>query len=420
MKRSVIASLAMTYIFISYNCSCSSTKKCTGSTTPVVQDSTKSYSDLSQYKMLPIKANKTYTLESIWDLQGETYMLPEGVTLKSIGGVFKNGILIGNNTKIEPEQRLFDKVRIEGMWDVPEITTSYFVDLNYVNSLRDVLALANPVVNNTILIEKGKYWVSVSKSSECALTIPSNSTLILDGIIELTPNDFRGYNIVYITGENVHIRGDGEIIGDKFTHKGGDGEWGMGVMFADATGCTLSGLSIKNCWGDCVYVGDNSSNIIISKCKLDNGRRQGVSITSGRNITISDCVISNVYGISPEFAVDIEPNDNESVDGIKIERVTIEDCGGGITTKASGENSIIENITIEDCKVLGSIKFYSYRVRNVKGLTMQNCIGDFIGDETILFQHNENVIAKNNCVNRNRSPYKIQKCKNTTIDRVKQ
>lgn len=70
--------------------------------------------NLSKYKTLPIKVNKTYTLKSNWDMKGETYVLPEGVTLKSRGGVFKNGTLIGNETKIDSKNPFFEEVSIMG------------------------------------------------------------------------------------------------------------------------------------------------------------------------------------------------------------------------------------------------------------------------------------------------------------------
>ena len=209
------------------NCGCSSAKQSAQSTKSATTTIEDSGLDLSKYKTLPIKANKTYTLKSNWDLKGETYVLPEGVTLKSKGGVFKNGTLIGNNTQIDTKKPLFNKVSIMGYWNVPEITTSMFASLDYENSLRDVLALAHPEVMNKVVIEDGDYSVS-AKSYKSALTVGSNISVVINGNIRLKPNAYKGCFVFMIdNATNVTLSGKGCIYGDKHDHKGVDGEWGM-------------------------------------------------------------------------------------------------------------------------------------------------------------------------------------------------
>ena len=96
------------------NCGCSSAKQTAQNAKSINTKVENSKLDMSKYKTLPIKANKTYTLKSNWDLKGESYVLPEGVTLKSRGGVFKNGTLIGNETKIDSKKPFFEEVSIMG------------------------------------------------------------------------------------------------------------------------------------------------------------------------------------------------------------------------------------------------------------------------------------------------------------------
>ena len=345
------------------NCGCSSAKQTAQNAKSINTKVENSKLDISKYKTLPIKANKTYTLKSNWDLDGETYVLPEGVTLKSRGGVFKNGTLIGNETKIDSKKPLFEEVLIMGDWNVSVISTSLFTNLDYENSLRDVLALANPEVENNVVIEDKVYTVS-AKSFKAALNVCSNTTLIINGTIQLLPNEYKGCSILQVNGsENVVIKGSGSLIGDKNEHKGTEGEWGHGINILKSKDVTIEGLNVKSCWGDCIYVGNESSNIIIDNCNLNDGRRQGISVTSADGVVINGCIITNVFGTAPQHGIDIEPNKGESVNNVRIENVAISNCHGGIMSwrpeSASIGDIIIKNCAISNIKVPAPINAVS-------------------------------------------------------------
>jgi len=46
----------------------------------------------------------------------------------------------------------------------------------------------------------------------------------------------------------------------------------------------------------------------VSNSSFNNNRRQGFSLTSGKNITIDHCAFANTIGTLPEAGIDIEPN----------------------------------------------------------------------------------------------------------------
>jgi uncharacterized Zn ribbon protein len=223
------------------------------------------------------------------DLKGKECKIPAGKTLVFKGGLIKNGILIGKMTKIECKGKAFDKVTIKGSWNVPDISTKLFANLDYENSLRDVVALTHPKVQNRIVIQKGDYKVRAEKKATVCIPICSNTDFILKGTIRLVPNDLKSYNIIQARGKNIKISGNGTIIGDKHTHTGTTGEWGMGIRFHHAINATLSGLTIKDCWGDCIYVGGDSRQVLIEQCRLDHGRWQGISVTKANGVTIRNC-----------------------------------------------------------------------------------------------------------------------------------
>lgn len=307
--------------------------------------------------------NNQIIVDNNVDLGGKKCILPHGYQLCAKGGIIKNGILVGDVTKIDGIGALFDKVIIKGTWNVPKVSTSMFVDLNYENSLKDVVALANPDIKNTIIVEKGDYNVRTLKNGDACISLCSNTDFILNGTIKLAANNYRHYNIIQAQGHHIRISGSGTVIGDKFSHTEMTGEWGMGVRFHKAINSSVKGIRIKECWGDCIYVGGNSKNITIDKCILDNGRRQGISVTKANGIIIHNCRIMNVCGANPQYAIDVEPNIGDTVDNVLIDNVLIKDCEGGIKATKSLEKkdgksvSMIGRVTIKNCQIAANSKF---------------------------------------------------------------
>ena len=277
----------------------------------------------------PVKEDSTFVLTNDLDLEGKNFLIPRGVTIKQKQGVIKNGTLIGNGTKIDAKKALFEKVKIKGEWNVPKISTDLFVDLSYDNALRNVVALSSNKVHNIIKIKEGIYSFSFIKNGDIGLSPASNTKLQIDGTLWIKGNEYKNYYIVNIKGSNIDVFGKGVIEGDKYSHTGKEGEWGMGVNFANATNCTLSGLTIKNCWGDCVYIGRHS-----------------------KNCSVSNCIISNVNGTAPEFAIDIEPNKGDTVKNVIIKDVTVNNCVGGFLIYTGKNNSsYVESVEFSKCTI---------------------------------------------------------------------
>lgn len=328
--------------------------------------------------LLGIPENSLFVVRDTLNLYGRDITLPKSVTLVFEGGLIYGGRLIGNNTKIECDSlAIFDNVKIDGSWNVPNISTSMFANLDYENSLRDVIALTNPKVNNTVIINKGDYLVTAMTNRDICLSIGSNTTLVMDGTIQMTPNNFPRYDIFRVNGNNILITGKGAIVGDKNNHTGSEGEWGMGIRFHNATNACVEHITIRDCWGDCIYVGANSKNVSIEDCVLDNGRRQGISITKADSVAIRNCVISNVAGTKPEYAIDIEPNQGDTISNVLVENVDIRNCIGGIlVTKGGvedrGKNALIKKVEIKNCSLSG-INTYPVRIRRCDYAIVEGC-----------------------------------------------
>lgn len=286
--------------------------------------------------------------ESI-DLDGKTLILPDNVTIKGKGGLIRNGRIVGKNTAIISKGTVFDKVTIDGTWIVKNISTLLFNDLNYCNSLKDVFALSNCKITNNIYVEPGEYYVKAKRQSDACLRVGDNTTIVLDGNITLQPNDFISYNIIRIEGTNVYISGSGGIKGDRSSHLGKKGEWGMGIGVYKSNNAQIRGLSIQDCWGDCIYIAGHSKKVKIDNCNLSNSRRQGISITSASNVKICNCKISDINGTEPQYGIDIEPNMGDTVSHVSIHNTSIHNCKGGIMTFGRAQNAFVTNVLISRC-----------------------------------------------------------------------
>lgn len=340
---------------------------------------------IKDLKQIINKGNNIYVVKTLIDLRGKTLSLPSNAILEFDGGQIRNGTLEGNNTKIIRQGICFDNIAIQGLWLVPEISTSMFADLSPVNSLQNLIALANPNIENHIVIEKGLYVVkSVKDDLEC-LKIPSNTEIELRGDIVLIPNNFEHYYVFRITGNNVKINGGGSIIGDKLNHYGKKGEWGMGIFVWDGRNVTISNINISDCWGDCIYIGGNSDNVRIDNCLLNNGRRQGISITSCGQVEIYNCQITNIKGTAPETGIDIEPNAGKTVNDVIIRDVKLINCIGGILAYGYENNASIGNISVENCAIFGSRKI---------PLRFYGCKKVSVESSTVLYKTGSDVVAK--------------------------
>ena len=329
------------------------------------------------------------------DLRGGRLLIPKEVTLIIRGGLIKNGVLIGQNTRIECGNRVFDNVRIEGSWIVPCIMSSMFCNLSYYNSLRDVIALSNPSINNTIIIEEGDFFLQLEKNADTGIVIQDNSKVIVNGNIHLIANDFPNYSIIKAKGKNISIEGNGKIIGDRNNHFGKKGEWGMGLTIS-GNNVMVKGINIINCWGDCIYVTGRSTDVVIDKCYLEGSRRQGISIISADQLTIKNCIISNIGGIDPGYAIDIEPNENDLVGTVTIENVTCHNCSGGFTANGRSKNSKVDSVVIRNSlfKVKGKPAIISSTCNSI---IVYNCeIIQEEGDKVIAFDHLNNLKVDNN------------------------
>lgn len=100
-----------------------------------------------------------------------------------------------------------------------------------------------------------------------------------------------------------------------------------------------------------------SKNITIRRVIMDKNHRQGLSLISGENILIEDCIFKNTSGTAPMHGLDIEPSMPNNV----LKNIVVRDCiaeentgaGFAIYLRKMWESSEPIDILIEGCEVRG-------------------------------------------------------------------
>ena len=178
-----------------------------------------------------------------------------------------------------------------------------------------------PSTGGTVVIPAGTYGIDAVTSLKLRsnVTIQMSPTTIL-GVI---PNSAAHYEVLSVGGvSNVNIN-SGVLWGDRLTHKGTTGEHGFGVAILGASNVTVTGTASNNMWGDGFYIGNGPTfgsslktrptNIKLIDVTADNNRRQGISLISGKDISIVRAKLTNTNGIAPSAGIDVEPGSKTDV-----------------------------------------------------------------------------------------------------------
>lgn len=323
-----------------------------------------------------------YVVRHRYNLSGETIKIPEGARLVFKGsGSVTNGTLIGQRSslKVNSKKTVFYDIAISGLWNVEEIFSNWFdfgeIADDNTRNFQNLCILTDDDCHGVIHISEGDYPVELTSDNISCLKPNSNTEIVLDGNIMLQPNALKEYNIIDITKKtNVIISGNGSVVGDVDKHIGRYGEWGMGLNITSSKDITIKDIHIKNCWGDCIYLGQSkiasdeySENVRIEHVTCEAGRRQGLSLIAGKNIQIKNSRFINTGKIkytAPGRGIDIEPNDNKTV----VQNILIEDCS--FSDNYNNNDLLTYNLNREAsirvvrCKMDGNVSLYqnSYNV----------------------------------------------------------
>lgn len=146
----------------------------------------------------------------------------------------------------------------------------------------------------------------------------------------------------------------------------------MGVHILNSADVIIKDLNIKDCWGDCIYIGGRSRNVVIDNCFLDHGRRQGISVVSASDVYINNCIIANVGGTAPQYAIDIEPNAGAAVRDVFINGIKVIGCQGGIMGYGRATDAEVGMIEVKNCIIEGT-KLCPIYFENGRDVIVEDC-----------------------------------------------
>lgn len=360
--------------------------------------------NLLQQSMIS-KENTIYIIQYDYNLNKQTIIIPNNSVLVFEGGSISNGTITGANTdivSIDNNKIIFgEDTVITGIWSVLEIYDSWFYSgEDDTLGIKSLFALCNDTVINNVFINLN-HKVSVTTNNGDVINVPSNTTIFIEGTIELLPNNFPRYNIIKIQDKNnIVISGNGKIVGDVRNHIGVDGEWGMGINILNSTDIRISKIKIDECWGDGIYIGQHNTESVLPKyiyiddIVMSNNRRQGISVISAAYLFISNSHLyrtGQISTTSPSAGIDIEPND---ISFQRVKEIYIDSCvfeeniGGGILF-----HNLLENATVyvNNCEFIKN----NIRFGNCNGVSINSCNVDTINLVNNTSQQN---IIMNSCV----------------------
>ena len=324
--------------------------------------------------------NTKYIIKYDFNLGGESVEIPENCILEFQGGSVSNGTLVGDGTQICAEKvAIFSAITIDGEWNVPEITTSWFSDCQDDNKLRDVFALTNPLVNNDVSIESGDYYVYFTPEDTTGFYVYSNTCVKIIGTIHLkfVDESITSSRIIWAEGENIHFSGGGKIIGDKDLHPSYDASTYISCILIRLGGCvnsSVKNLSFEKSVGSCISVGRQCRNVTIENIVIDDFGSNGIAFTDGDNLTIANCLIKN-GNLRPGNGIDIEPGKpTETLRNVTIDNCVFDSVRSCVNIyNRHGINC--ENIDVKNCKMYNVDDFCIHVNGDCKNIVIDNCIG---------------------------------------------
>ncbi|MCA6954713.1 hypothetical protein [Pectobacterium polaris] len=220
--------------------------------------------------------------------------------------------------------------------------------VSYTKELQSALDYA---ANKSLKLLMPDFTVMVSPKNTLhgGLNIPSNSKIIFqkNSKVIIEPNDLGGYELFSIRdASGIYIYG-ANLVGDKYSHIGKSGEWGMCLSIkGDCNSIHIENATITDAWGDGIYIGqvkDNRDstpkNITINNTVIKDCRRQGMSVITVDGLYVNNMFVSGTKSIDspfklangPHAGLDLEPNSFSCIlKNIRIINLHGNDNDGGL------------------------------------------------------------------------------------------
>lgn len=175
---------------------------------------------------------------------------------------------------------------------------------------------ALPVAGGTVAVPAGRYRIDAVRSIRLRSHV--HWRMHADAQLVAIPNRLdRSYVLLLRDVDHVEISG-GRITGERAGHLGSTGEWGHGIAILGARHVRVHDLQVDGCWGDGICIGTifgrgarggmtAAEDLVLTRVLCTGNRRQGLSITSARRVSVVDSRFNGNGGTAPGCGVDVEP-----------------------------------------------------------------------------------------------------------------
>lgn len=245
------------------------------------------------------------------------------------------------------------------LYKVRTITNDDVVDNMFIISLNDNSLIGELIIENDVNVKQlGAYGDGTHDDTErLQYIINMNIPLIFDDSIyminnnglllinntsitfnnttlKMITNNYDGYKILNINNcDNINLKGNLYLIGDKETHTGNTGEYGHCIQIIGSSNIVIENVNCSYAWGDGIYLGKKDEgkiipqNIIINNLICHHNSRNGLSITAGKNVVVNNLISHHNTRTSPRGGFDIEPNDSYDIIDVTLNNVYVYDNG---------------------------------------------------------------------------------------------
>ncbi len=247
-------------------------------------------------------------------------------------------------------------------------------------AFQDDTSYLQSLLDSGKIIPAGAYFVD----GTIGLRPAAERILDLRGVVlAINPTESAYYRAVMIQGTDGVIVYGGTILGERFEHLGTAGEWGMGIEIRDSRRVRIVGTKIDDCWGDGIYIGDDSRDLTIQGVVCDENRRQGLTVTDATNVTIKDSEFVNTWGTLPACGIDIEPNIYEGAYNCTISNCRISGNQGG-GTQAGPSHATVGLSFVSGLKIQGNtLTGNGYGAPPAYSVMIGNCQSTTVSSNTL-------------------------------------
>lgn len=169
--------------------------------------------------------------------------------------------------------------------------------------------------HSKILMPNFPVWINrngLKVGSNKTIAFQKNSLIRFTGPAHKKLDDvLKIYNAVNVTIYNAKIEGS------KYAKIKQEGQWSAGISIINSRNVKVLNSKIYNTYGDGIFIGSEngqfSEGVLIQNGWIDNARRNGISITSAKDVEVSNVLISNTSGHAPQCGIDIEPSTYKDV-----------------------------------------------------------------------------------------------------------